>query len=615
MATAKTNGSRRGGCRGSRDRRKAASRDHSRERRAKAKKAKARSRQRSSRDRERRKHIKNDRSHKGGRERSRCGGGTKRGGSRGKRLGSRSRSRRSHTRGGPLKGGRGCNSGSRGGGSNVSSGSEDSSARRAAKRGEAARSALTLCKLKQTAARQGSSISEPLSEALASGAASTGDSPAASGASSGDGSAKGGDSEACGSGLRTPAEEEEFSACTCQTPATSDAPDGQQSEENETSGSYYTEYSVEAPKVERKEDITHVEWKDGMMLKSRYKVSKCLGDGTFGRVLMAEDTKKGRQVAVKVIREVDKYVRNAKREAEILRDIREADDPRSASCVIMYDTFMHDHRIFCLAFEVLGASLYDILKQNRFRGFWVQDIQTIARDCLEALTFLHDGLNLTHTDLKLENVLFQSTELPVAATFPREAAFLERHKSQVGKPCAYVRPKSAKIKLIDFGNATYELEHHSSIINTRQYRAPEVILATGWNERSDLWSIGCIVMELYTGELLFRTHNSLEHLALMERVIQPFPQSMLAKASDARRDSCLLKEDEEGPWRLRWPPDGVLAESEQKVATQQPLAKLVQRPHRRLAEFVTAILQPEPSGRLSAASASKHAFFSEAYED
>lgn len=59
--------------------------------------------------------------------------------------------------------------------------------------------------------------------------------------------------------------------------------------------------------------------------------------------------------------------------------------------------------------------------------------------------------------------------------------------------------------VIDFGGATFENQHHSSVINTRQYRAPEVILGLGWDMQSDVWSIGCIVMELYVGELLFAT--------------------------------------------------------------------------------------------------------------
>lgn len=59
--------------------------------------------------------------------------------------------------------------------------------------------------------------------------------------------------------------------------------------------------------------------------------------------------------------------------------------------------------------------------------------------------------------------------------------------------------------VIDFGGATYEHDSHASIVNTRQYRAPEVILGMRWLYPSDLWSIGCIIAELFLGDLLFAT--------------------------------------------------------------------------------------------------------------
>lgn len=58
-------------------------------------------------------------------------------------------------------------------------------------------------------------------------------------------------------------------------------------------------------------------------------------------------------------------------------------------------------------------------------------------------------------------------------------------------------------------------EYHSPLINTRQYRSPEVILDIGWSFASDVWSLGCILIELYTGKLLFGTHDHLEHLAMI----------------------------------------------------------------------------------------------------
>ena len=97
--------------------------------------------------------------------------------------------------------------------------------------------------------------------------------------------------------------------------------------------------------------------------------------------------------------------------------------------------------------------------------------------------------------------------------------------------------------MIDFGGATFDSDHHSSIINTRQYRAPEVILGIlhkkritseccEWNNKSDLWSIGCILVELYSGDLLFPTHESYEHLAMIEKISGHTPYWM-AKRTEA----------------------------------------------------------------------------------
>jgi len=88
-----------------------------------------------------------------------------------------------------------------------------------------------------------------------------------------------------------------------------------------------------------------------------------------------------------------------------------------------------------------------------------------------------------------------------------------------------------EIRLIDFGGATFDTDHHSRIINTRQYRAPEVLLGLGWSFPSDMWSVGCILCELVSGELLFATHYDLEHLAMMEKVLEEqLPREMGERA-------------------------------------------------------------------------------------
>lgn len=56
------------------------------------------------------------------------------------------------------------------------------------------------------------------------------------------------------------------------------------------------------------------------------------------------------------------------------------------------------------------------------------------------------------------------------------------------------------------------------MVSTRHYRAPEIILGLGWSYPCDIWSIGCILVEFFTGDALFQTHDNLEHLAMMEAV-------------------------------------------------------------------------------------------------
>ena len=49
-------------------------------------------------------------------------------------------------------------------------------------------------------------------------------------------------------------------------------------------------------------------------------------------------------------------------------------------------------------------------------------------------------------------------------------------------------------------------------------------LELGWSQPCDVWSIGCIMFELYLGFTLFQTHDNREHLAMMEKILGPIPE-------------------------------------------------------------------------------------------
>uniref|UniRef100_A0A3Q2Q1F9 dual-specificity kinase n=1 Tax=Fundulus heteroclitus TaxID=8078 RepID=A0A3Q2Q1F9_FUNHE len=195
----------------------------------------------------------------------------------------------------------------------------------------------------------------------------------------------------------------------------------------------------------------------------------------------------GRPIALKIIKNLEKY-----REA-----IREKDPGNKHNCVQMLDWFSFYGHV-CISFELLSLSTFDFMKSNNFLPYPTNQIRHMASQICHAVSFLHDN-KLTHTDLKPENILFVNADYSLTL-------------------CACFRL---------FPIATFNHEHHSAVVSTRHYRAPEVILELGWSHPCDVWSIGCILFEYYEGFTLFQTHDNKEHLAMMERIQGPIPQRMI----------------------------------------------------------------------------------------
>ena len=84
-------------------------------------------------------------------------------------------------------------------------------------------------------------------------------------------------------------------------------------------------------------------------------------------------------------------------------------------------------------------------------------------------------------------------------------------------------PATSAIKVIDFGSATFDEQYHSTIVSTRHYRAPEVILGLGWTFPCDIWSCGCILVELATGDALFQARAP-----WLPRLSRMWPTALLA---------------------------------------------------------------------------------------
>ncbi|RLN22349.1 serine/threonine-protein kinase AFC3 [Panicum miliaceum] len=341
----------------------------------------------------------------------------------------------------------------------------------------------------------------------------------------------------------------------------------------------------------------------GENLTRRYKILSKMGEGTFGRVLECWDRETREYVAIKVVRSIRKYRDAAMIEIDVLNRLSENEKYRSL-CVQIQRWFDYRNHI-CIVFEKLGPSLYDFLKRNRYQPFPVELVREFGRQLLESVAYMHE-LRLIHTDLKPENILLVSSEY-IKVPSSKKSSQDEHFK------CL---PKSSAIKLIDFGSTAFDNQEHNSIVSTRHYRAPEIILGNLVILKASLLG-GSIVSNTresgtpsndgegsgtYTGA--YDTESKCCNF--METLVYRGCSYMIFICSSAQKYFRRAT-------RLNWPEGAVSRESIRAVRKLDRLKDLVSRSadHSRaaLVDLLYGLLRFEPSERLSAQEALDHPFF------
>eukprot|EP01084_Bolivina_argentea_P130572 230509_1 len=241
--------------------------------------------------------------------------------------------------------------------------------------------------------------------------------------------------------------------------------------------------------------------KRGSIMAGKYKILSVLADGTFSRTVCAQDIKTLRLVAIKIMKDKCQYVgvQEAKRLAFF-----NSKDAEDLCHVVRFVETIHYQTRFCLVLEILGISLFKYLQINQFATLNV--VRKVAIQLMISMQFVH-SFNQIHADLKPENVL-----LVKESTTQRKAI-----RSS----------KNCKIKVIDFGNSISLAESEAYFdkfeIQSLYYRAPEVVLGCRFGCAIDIWSCGCILMELVLGAPLFATHNKSALCHKIHSVLGPFP--------------------------------------------------------------------------------------------
>jgi len=140
--------------------------------------------------------------------------------------------------------------------------------------------------------------------------------------------------------------------------------------------------------------------------KNRYLILDVLGQGTFGQVVKCQNLRTQEVVAVKVVKNRTAYFNQSMMEVSVLDLLNSRMDKNDDHHILrLKDTFIHRQHL-CLVFELLSVNLYELIKQNQFRGLSTTLVRVFAQQLLNGLCLLNKA-RLIHCDLKPENILLK----------------------------------------------------------------------------------------------------------------------------------------------------------------------------------------------------------------
>ncbi|XP_072519086.1 homeodomain-interacting protein kinase 3a isoform X2 [Salminus brasiliensis] len=255
-------------------------------------------------------------------------------------------------------------------------------------------------------------------------------------------------------------------------------------------------------------------------MKHTYEVLEFLGRGTFGQVVKCWKRGTNEIVAVKILKNHPSYARQGQIEVGILSRLSD-ENAEEHNLVRAFECFQHRSHT-CLVFEMLEQNLYDFLKQNKFSPLPLKIIRPVLQQVATALKKLK-SLGLIHADLKPENIMLVD---PVRQPY--------------------------RVKVIDFGSASHVSKAVcSTYLQSRYYRAPEIILGLPFCEAIDMWSLGCVIAELFLGWPLYPGALEYDQIRYISQTQGVPGEQLLNVGTKTSRFFCKESDLPYAAWRLK----------------------------------------------------------------
>jgi serine/threonine-protein kinase SRPK3 len=334
----------------------------------------------------------------------------------------------------------------------------------------------------------------------------------------------------------------------------------------------------------------------GIILNGKYILIEKIGYGTFSTVWLAykfDDNTNKHFYAIKVQHPED--YEDGFKEANYLQELKKLKCP---NIIYMYEYFTYNpinskKPSVCMVFDLLVGSTYQLIKCGKYEnGLGENIVSIIIKQISNALNIIKNNMNACHTDIKPENILIKGLDKRIQIfinkfleeQFPEKFKIMcekiivdyklklsnQKHKKKFAKIKREVCQKiiyninskinffientynfkkdlkiidvdeNIQVVLADFGTIKpFNKIKYNDDIQTRYYRAPEIILMCPYDYKVDIWSLACTAYELLTGSLLFDPEKDknystdFHHIYWIIELLGDIPKSLILKSKNA----------------------------------------------------------------------------------